>query len=180
MKNLMEHIKESLLDDVDDLSNELDSNLKESVKKWIRENFKVSYLKISNEYNSDGKFVVNAKSVTIKNTNIKSLTNDMFVWGVVDDFDCSFCHVLPSLKGAPEKVKTIFDCSYCPVLTTLEGAPKEVGDDFDCHRCISLKSFEGAPKEVGGDFICSGCESIKDKRLPPYTKIRGEVRGDRW
>lgn len=178
MKNLIEYIEESLLDDVDDLSNELDSTLIESVKKWIRENFKVPYLKISNEYNSDGKFVVNAKSVTIKNTNIKSLTNDLFVWGTVNDFDCSFCHVLPSLKGAPEKVKTDFDCSFCPALTSLDGAPKEVGGDFDCCKCRSLKTFDGAPKEVGGDFICSSCVNMKDKRLPSYTKVLGKVRGE--
>lgn len=175
MISLIEYIEESLLDDFDDLSNKLDSTLIESATKWIKENFTVSNLKISNEYNSDGKFVVNAESVTIKNPNIKSLTNDKFVWGVVDDFDCSFCNVLPSLDGAPEKVKTYFDCSYCPGLTSLEGAPKEVGGDFDCCNCRSLKTFKGAPKEVGGNFECYGCQNIKDKRLPSYTKVRGVV-----
>ena len=113
-------------------------------------------------------------------SNLTSLNNDgMFQWSNVEgsficfyskiktlegapkevgeDFDCSYCMYIESLKGAPEKVKN-FKCEKCRNLTSLEGSPKEVRGDFECAYCISLTSLKGAPKEVGSDFVCYGCE----------------------
>ena len=73
---------------------------------------------------------------------------------IKNDFNCSNCNSLTSLKGAPKEVGRDFGCYNCTSLSSFEGAPKEVGGDFYCSYCTSLTSLEGAPKEVGGDFSC--------------------------
>ena len=96
-----------------------------------------------------------AKSVIIKN-----------------DFGCSYCTSLTSLKGAPQKVGGDFSCSRCTSLTSLEGAPKEVGRDFVCSNCTSLTSLNGAPKEVGGNFACNYCASLTSLEGAPKELLK--------
>lgn len=181
---------ESLLDDLDVLDKNLDNDIEKDVKKWILDNYQVtpSSLKILKRPNKDGKLIVNA-SHAIFNSDSKSLTNGMFVWGnikaqfycarslitslegapkkVDGSFDCRRCISLTSLEGAPKKVDGSFDCSGCKSLTSLEGAPEKVGGNFDCYYCDSLKSLEGAPKEIGGNFDCSCCKSLKSLEGAP-------------
>ena len=100
-----------------------------------------------------------AKNVIIKNnfncSNCNSLTSLKGAPKEVGgDFSCSRCTSLTSLKSAPKEVSRDFYCSYCTSLTSLEGAPQKVGRDFSCFSCTSLTSLEGAPKEVCGYFYC--------------------------
>ena len=79
---------------------------------------------------------------------------------IKNDFNCSNCNSLTSLKGAPKEVGGDFYCYYCTSLTSLEGAPQKVGKDFSCYSCVSLTSLEGAPQKVGRDFVCNYCTSL--------------------
>jgi hypothetical protein len=166
MKNLNEYIKESLLDDFDELDNDVQQNaIKTNVLKFLIDNYRLDgrsinpdtkKIKIGDSPNKDGKYVVDVDGdVDVKNFNIYTLTNDLFVFGkVCGYFNCSRCEKLTSLEGAPKEVGGGFFCSDNK-LTSLEGAPKKVGGGFYCSD-NKLTSLEGAPEEVGGHFICSG------------------------
>ena len=152
MKSLME----SLLDD--DLIDKTDKMIKDEIKSFLKENYD-GLIKISKKPNADGKYEVSStKNIRIKNYNMTSLTNGMFIWTTVDGFfDVIYCNSLKSLEGAPKEVGKGFRCSNCNSLKSLEGAPEKVGWGFYCHSCNSLKSLEGAPKEVGRNFYCYDC-----------------------
>ena len=107
MKSLKFHF-ESLLDDDDVFFDP--ANDKKYIEEWIRNNYNiVGKLTISDD------FVVNSdRYVYVVNKNITSLTNNLFRWGNLDgSFDCSGCHNLKSLKGAPEKLKGNLTCLSC-------------------------------------------------------------------
>ena len=133
----MKTLQESLFD-IDDNIKNIDKDIKIYIKQFLKDNFKgYSNCKISRNPNGDSKYEVSSKGpVEVKNKQITSLTNGLFIW---------------------TNVKRDFICSNCDSLTSLEGAPKEVGRDFSCGYCESLKSLEGAPKEVGGGFYCIKC-----------------------
>ena len=154
----MKSLVESLLDD--DLVGKTDKMIKDEIKLFLKENYD-GLIKISKKPNTDGKYEVSStKDIRVKNHNITSITNGMFIWSTVDGyFDCSYCIKLNSLEGAPKEVGKYFYCSNCDSLKSLEGAPKEVRGGFYCHRCNSLESLKGAPEEVGGKFECYDCAS---------------------
>ena len=168
MKSLKVVILESILDDIDVQMREGDKFVKDTIKDFLKANFKhASTCKISRRPNSDGKYVVNAQKIEVKNTYIKSLTNDSFVWGTVKEFfSCAWCNSLTTLEGAPEEAGS-FICSYCDSLTSLKGAPKKVANNFKCSDCKSLTSLEGAPEEVGGVFTCSSCRTLTSLKGAP-------------
>ena len=168
----MKSLIESLLDD--NLVRDADEMIiKDEIESFLKENYDyINYMdaiKISNKPNKDGKYEVSSiTDIGVKNKNITSLTNGMFVWTVVNgDFRCYECNSLTSLKGAPEKVGGTFDCSDCQSLISLEGAPKEVGGDFYCSGCEYLTSLEGAPKKVSRCFTCSGCNVLTSLKGAP-------------
>ena len=183
----MKSLRESLLDD--NLVEKTDKMIKDEIKAFLNENYNGS-IKISQKPNAGGKYEVSSTTdIEVKNTNITSLTNGMFIWIIVDGyFDCSYCKSLKSLEGAPKKVDGNFNCSncislitlkgipekvsgiycsYCTSLRSLEGASKKIEGSFDCSYCTSLNSLEGAPKEVGGTFCCSNCNSLKSLEGAP-------------
>ena len=155
----MKTLRESLLDD--ELVKKADEIIiKDEIESFLKENYDyINYMgaiKISNKPNKDGKYEVSStKNIRVKNYNITSLTNGMFIWSIVSGY---------------------FDCNYCRSLKSLEGAPKKVGDNFYCSRCNSLKSLEGAPKEVGGNFYCYNCASkftIED--VKKISNVKGAI-----
>jgi hypothetical protein len=169
MKSLKQVLEASLLD-IDANLDVTDNDVIESaITQFINDNYNVVKFIISDKPNKNGKFEVSSKyNVTVKNKNITSLTNDLFVWNKVEGyFHCIGCKSLKSLEGAPKEVKRDFICSYCKTLQSLKGAPKEVGGGFYCNNCESLQSLEGAPKEVGGDFNCSGCNALQSLEGAP-------------
>ena len=159
MKNLKNYISESLFDIEDNIDN-MDESIKDQIRRFLINNFKnAAKCKISEKPNKYGKFEVSVNgNVEVKNKNIISLTNGLFIWTTIDgDFICDECKSLTSLEGAPEEVGGDFDCEYCKSLTSLEGAPEKVGGGFYCDHCNSLISLKGAPKKVSGDFACGSC-----------------------
>lgn len=189
--DLSNYIKESLLDDLEDLEKDSDNSMITSkIKKFLDNNyiFKGEYDIVSTE---TGPFIVNVKGhVRIGNKNIKHLTNGMFKFGEVDGiFTISLCKQLKSIVGAPEKaisfrislcdniltlegapkeVEKMFECSFCNSLKSLKGAPEKVGS-FTCEDCPSLTSLEGAPKEVAGAFNCAECKKLSSIKGIPKT-----------
>ena len=163
----MKSLRESLLDN--GLISKTDKMIKDEIEAFLKENYLGAAIKISNKPNKDGKYEVSSTTdIEVKNTNITSLTNGMFIWTVVGgSFYCNDCYSLKSLEGAPKKVKKDFYCPDCNSLKSLEGAPKEVGGDFYCSHCMSLESLEGAPKKVGETFDCSVCDSLKSLEGAP-------------
>ena len=155
----MKTLYESLLDD--DLIDKTDKIIKDEIKAFLKETYN-GVMKISKKPNADGKYEVSStKTITVKNRNITSLTNGMFIWTTVDgSFGISYCDSLKSFEGAPEKVGENFHCSKCNSLESFEGAPKEIGGDFNCTGCNSLKSLEGAPRTINGYFRCYDCNSL--------------------
>ena len=162
----MKTLYESLLDS--DLVEKTDENLKKDIERFIIDAYGCRTFKISKTPNTDGKYKVSSPNIIkVKNRNITSLTNGLFVWDKVKSFDCSSCGNLTSLEGAPREVKDHFFCAFCYSLTSLKGAPEKVGKNFNCTECLSLTSLEGAPKEVGEDFTCMWCGKLESLEGAP-------------
>ena len=163
-------INSSLLD----IEGTLDSGneaIRQNIKKWIKDNFRVVGLKISDIPNEEGKYKVSALDVDVTNKNITSLTNGMFIWTIVRGyFTCSYCPSLKTLEGAPKEVGCNFYCSNCQSLTSLKGAPKLINGNFSCSNCDNLISLKDAPNYVTV-FCCNNCKSLKSIYLPNASKI---------
>ena len=162
----MKTLYESLLDD--NLVEKTDKMIKDEIKAFLKANYKGS-IKISRKPNTDNKYEVSSTTnIEVKNKNITSLTNGMFIWATVDGyFNCAMCKSLKSLKGAPKEIAYNFNCNHCIGLESLEGAPKEIIKDFKCANCQSLKILKGVPEKVGGGFNCSFCGSLKSLKGAP-------------
>ena len=179
MKDLKTYILEgSLLDDIDDILADGDVKVPRAlIQKYLKENYKGKWI-ISKQTNKDGLYEVSSNnSITVKNINITSLTNGLFIWTCVrGDFHCSYCKSLKALDGAPKVVGGGVFCCYCAELESLNGAPEKVGDDFCCYNCKSLKTLDGAPKEVGRDFRCYDCGKLFTKDdVKKESKINGHI-----
>ena len=187
MKNLNDYIIESLLDDFDELDKDVQQNTKKIVIKFLIDNYILNggtispddkKIKISNKPNKDGKYVVDVDDgLIIKNRDIYTLTNNIFVFGKVKKyFSCAKCNNLTSLEGAPKEVGSHFSCNNCNNLTSLEGAPEKVKGAFDCSGS-NIISLKGSPKEVGGDFCCVSCPNLNTYEDAPQ-KVGGNIYSD--
>lgn len=181
MKELKEYIYEGILD--------IDTNVDQAgniaiVKNFIKENYNINdyngqaNVDIREERTKDGKFIVDAQycDVIISDKDIKSLTNDMFVWGIVGNFYCDDCSKLKSLEGAPAQATWNFSCKGCDSLTSLKGAPSIVTMSFSCQNCKSLKSLIGAPEKTKS-FDCSLCVSLKSLKGSPRELVSFNCTG---
>lgn len=160
MKNLKDILEASVLGNIDNSINNMDSEaIKVAIQEFIdRTYFYRQRIVISDKPDKDGKYVLTTNSgIIVRDPKIESLTNGMFVWGTVSTFDCSYCQNLKSLEGSPKEVKGYFICNDCKNLTSLKGGPLTVDGDFSCRCCTKLKSLEFAPKRVGGIFYCGIC-----------------------
>jgi hypothetical protein len=162
-------------------------------KVLIDDFIKINYRSLSKPYkinkkpNKDGKWVVNCRGCVKLFTGAKSLVNDVFVWGSVNDFDCSNNAYITSLYGAPEKVN-VFSCEECINLKSFEyfpkkadlimiygtgvenlkGLPETYANIIDVRASIHLKSLEGAPKHVA-QFYCYDCPNLETLKGAPET-----------
>lgn len=139
MKDL-KYIVESLLDDEDELA----INIEDVIRNFIASNYTIDGG--INIRKRKGFYVVDGKSVWVRNKDIEQLTNGLFRWGkITNEFKCVKCEKLTSLEGAPEDCYD-FECSQCDSLENLEGAPKKC-EKFDCTNCENLTTLIGAPKK---------------------------------
>jgi hypothetical protein len=152
MKNLVEYINESLLDDEEVLVN--DETI--TIKAWLAQNCEIrgqiSIVKKGKKY------IINSNdNITITNKELVEFP-EYIQFGKVRNFYCSDCTLLKSLRGCPTAVINSFSCSGCTSLTSLVGAPTKA-DSFFCNRCTSLKSLEGCPQKLNY-FECCECTSL--------------------
>ena len=150
----MKTLKESILDDMDDVMTAGDEDIRKAVEKFLWDNYYGSYI-IPKKPNKDGIYEISIKNrIAVKNKDITELTNGLFIFkDCKHEFDCSNCHNLTSLKGSPRTTGQ-FSCSYCPKLTSLKYGPEEVYNTYYCNNC-GLTSLEGSPK-INYGFNCSG------------------------
>ena len=169
MKNLLEYIKESLLDDFEDISSAID--YRDEILKFLDDTYTVGRMytvdkifKISEKPNKKGFYEVDAPEgfwIDVKDDKKKSLeyiTNGMFVFNKVGGFSCHHCPNLKSLEGAPKETG-YFACCYCPNLKSLKGAPQRV-NTFNCSGCDNLVNLKGAPRYIFKSFDCSECLNL--------------------
>lgn len=176
----MKTLKESILDNMEDVIDRGDTDTRESVKKFLWDNYHGSYI-IPMKPNSNGLFEITfTKRMAVKNKDILELTNGLFIFGdCKGEFDCSHCINLTSLKGSPRSIGT-FNCSYCPKLTSLKDGPEQVYNTYYCNNCgltslkgspkinygfncccNPLKNLKGASKKINAKFICSYCQELE-------------------
>ena len=100
----MRTLYESLLDDFEDIGKSL--NPRQEVLQFLKDNYKsASKFKVSKKPNDDGLYEVDCSKIIMvypKKKNIKTLTNDLFVFVNVNEFILIGCTDLKTLKGSPE------------------------------------------------------------------------------
>lgn len=163
MNSLHEYLLESL-NDIKDVEDFLKNNYN---GKWV----------ISKKPNEKGLYEVSAPHsvISIKNKNIKSLTNGLFEFTNVGTFECIKCSNLLSLEGSPKEVGT-FTCTHCNSIIDLTGSPEIVKYEFNCKYCNSLKSLIGSPKETE-DFFIEYNPNLKDAKGAPEKVNNFYARG---
>lgn len=148
---------------------DIDSNLDKVdvsvVKKFLKENYSDSAFDISDKPNKNGKFEVTARwAVFLENTEITSLTNDMFEFTKINgNFEIKDADLLEDLSGAPKDVKGCLSIVNCKNLKSLKGISPAVGKLF-IDGCSSLKSIDYIPNEIYGNVIynSSDCSEYDD------------------
>lgn len=158
MKQIQQYIRESILDDEDDIM----QNDKWVIETWLKDNYEIPSDAVCdiNEKNKTINITDAFGSVTVKNREITSLLPQGYKFGKVSmDFKCEGCKNLKSLKGAPQEVGGSFICDYCDGLKNLVGGPSVVGIDYYCLGCKNLKSLKGA-SETCSSFCCSKCTKL--------------------
>ena len=185
MKSFKVYIKESLLDNEDDLA----TDFTKEIEDFITKIFRCPGYKIKRDANGD--YIVNCDTVSSKYWETETLTNGLFKWGVVKDFlidglwklkslegapmeckefICAECNSLESFKGAPRKCVR-FDCSACKSLESFEGTLQEC-EELYCPMCRNLKSFDGLPKDINDILNIRGCKKLLGLPLP---QINGKI-----
>ena len=184
MNSLKNYIKESLLNNVNDL---VDDDVFINILTYIKDNYSVApqdpklfkMTKRNNIYiiDVDGNLRLDVNKSTITDGSFKfghvtgyfdcSKTNISNLEGapdIVDKFfDCGMCKNLESLEGGPSEVRgSFYSASMCPKLTSLKGGPEKTIGDFDCMNCKNLITLEGGPKYVGGNYQACNCSKLKN------------------
>jgi hypothetical protein len=179
-------LKESILSDMEDTMSvgEVDA-AKAVIDGFISNNYYPVKYTVSKKPNKDGKYVVNSRGNVRLHRTAKSITNDIFVWGKCNIFECNDNEYITNLIGAPRKV-VAFYCKRCPKLESLEGCPEELDiismtgsgiknliglpstydDDIDCAACHKLESLEGCPQIVSSVNV-SNCYNLQTLKGGP-------------
>ena len=133
-------LKESILDNIDDVLSKGDSSLRQLVIDFLSANYNYSGTKnwqISDTPNKKGLYEVSCHSalgIILMNLHLEELTNGLFEFIECESFICSDNKYLKTLKGSPRLVHDYFNCSHCPNLTSLKGCPRKV-KTFFCQEC---------------------------------------------
>ena len=158
----MKTLYESILDDYNTLSKNMDPNEPDriNIKGWIEENYSIAgTIDISKKPNKDGKYIVSCNGrLNLQNQESTSLTNGMFIFKFVKTFNCSHSQI-ENLEGAPTECEE-FRCSGCQKLVNLVGSPKKLSSAMHCDNCYNLKSLEGCSRFVRNVY-CSCCHSLE-------------------
>lgn len=172
----MKSLRESLLDDVDVVSDKLNtpSLIEAWLKKWDRNH--CCFVNKDNTISGRGVFI-------LENYNEEELP-EYIQFKYINGSFCIVGGDLKTLRGCPKKVKLSFELKYvkgikdlkyapeiaqyvriggCDNLESLEGCPDNL-ETFHCMKCNKLKNLEGGPTKVRVLYNCEhnlGLESLK-------------------
>lgn len=134
-----------------DIDNNIDNVDESIIEKFLEENYTGVFV-ISNKLNKNNKYDVKyISNVELKNKDIKSLTNNMFVFTDVDgNFEINGAQYISDLEGLPSDIKGCLAIYNCPNLKSLKGMSKAVGKIY-IDSCPSLKSIDYMPTTIYGD-----------------------------
>lgn len=154
----------SILADIDDQIEAYDNSIIDRIEKWINENYECKGLKISDNPNKDGLYEVSAYKAEVKNKNITSLTNGLFVWKNVKNFFFCNCLKLESLEGAAENISGNYYCVNCHSIS-LDNVSEKIKEKvvFNCEGC-----------EKSGLFVFWHFTFGDENEAKPYVKITNE------
>lgn len=161
MNSLKNYIKESLLNNVDDL---VDDDVFINILTYIKDNYSVAPQdpKLFKMTKPDNIYIIDVDGNLRLDVNKSTITDGSFKFGhVTGYFDCSKTNI-SNLEGAPDIVDKFFDCGICKNLESLEGGPEKTIGDFNCMNCKNLITLEGGPKCVGGNYQACNCSKLKN------------------
>ena len=149
MKQLIDYINESILNDIDNTMN--DSISDELIINWIEENWLITG-ELNVKFDGE-KYVVDCNGNLQPRTG--KITNGLFVWGsVIGNF------IFNILDTDIQKVKSLKDA----------GLPQFVGGILNLHSFTNVTNLEGLPNNVGSLYI-SGFKKLSSlKGCPTYVK----------
>ena len=158
----MKSLKESLLDDIDVVSDKLDT--RSLIELWLKEwdPYHCCYINKDNTISGKGQFI-------LRNYDKEELPEYIKFKYISGTFAISYGN-LKSLKGCPKKVKQKFEINGLEGLKNLEGAP-EITSIIYINKCDNLESLEGCPQDLG-IFICNHCNKLKNlEGGPKHVRI---------
>lgn len=165
MITLKQHIEEGLLSGMEKTLKDGDNIVKyneacKNIEQFIKDNYSLRYersfktgkITVRKRPNKDGKYIVDCTSANDVSLGAyaTALTNDIFVWGKVRNFNVTNNVNITSLEGCPEEVEN-FSVMRNSNLKTLDGMPKVTRYlNFGFNNIIvseeELKKLSGAPK----------------------------------
>jgi hypothetical protein len=161
MKQLIDYINESILNDIDDTMNDNISD--ELIINWIKENWRVEG-ELNVKFDGE-KYVVDCNGNLQPRTG--KITNGLFVWGnVMGNFIFNVLDTdiqkVKSLKdiGLPQFVSGILNLHSFTNVTNLEGLPDNVGS-LNISGFKKLSSLKGCPTNVKNNFTILLCPALK-------------------
>lgn len=181
MKDLKQYIEESLLDDFDTLTNNMDP--RDEIKQFLKNNYLNSPSKfvISKEPNEKGLYEVKCNESMIKvSKNFTCVTNGMFEFVNRPQkkikFYCGWGGNLESLEGLPKEIEYL-QIMHAPMrsLKDIKGWPDKI-EDFTLWSCPNLVSLEGGPKYVEDRIRVEACGKIFTKdEVEKYIKLEPDA-----
>jgi hypothetical protein len=189
MKDLIDFLNESILDDVDVQMADGDTWVEhEDIIKFIEDNYildglygiheNIRYaLSISKKPDSDGKYLVNVNGnkieLLLSNKNAVALTNGKFKWNKIPGpFYAVGCKKLKSLEGIGKA--SSYELMNCVSLESVEGLPEKTTGSVSLYGCTGLKTLKGAPKIVGAGFNINNCKNLNSLEYFPKI-VKGTV-----
>lgn len=179
MKNIgnMKTLYESLLDDFDTISNNMDPH--SEIKQFLQTNYinTISKFVISKKPNEKGLYEVKCNESTIQvSKNFTRVTNGMFEFvnrpRKKIKFYCGWGGNLESLEGLPEDIEYL-QIMHAPMhsLKDIKGWPDKV-EDFTLWCCPNLVSLEGGPKYVNKYLRITACgKKFTKDEVEKYIKL---------
>lgn len=170
MLTLNKYLKESLLDDDEDImAVGDDSVIEHSIEQFINDNYdvsgtyKITYDKYD-ESDSDFVVIVNGDISLKKTSKIEEVTNGFFEFlSVSGSFLIKDKNNIKNLKGMPYSVGRDV-CIYSSKIETLDGISQHIGakNKYDISKNDYLKSLKGMPEKVDGDINIRDCKKLNN------------------
>lgn len=165
MKNIYDVIKESLLDNEDNMIKSLDKSIKDNwLSTYAKGNFKVKDKKSSLGPTIIGKIIIDG---------YQGDTIPISFWTIKGDIYITNCPNLITIRGLfgdrPISIDGGLYIENCPKLMSLEGCPPIV-TDFSCIGNRSIRSLVGAPEHVFGN-----CYIMKNGKKFTEDQIKASI-----